>query len=132
MAELTETERLEEAAWRTAIALAGKEWDSEWIPCADVENARVREVLKARVPLLAPLSECEVTEASSMEEQLRRRFIHQPTGAPARLVRLSQIEETRDGAEVGSSYLAGSLWACRFTRRGEQWVAQWCGTTEIS
>lgn len=131
-AELTEAERMEEAAWRTSIALAGTSWDSDWVPCADVANERVHRALKARIPPLAPTSECEVAEPAAG----RARLIHRPSGSPARLVKLTSIEETIGGAVMKSSFYAGPRWGggwtCRLSREDGDWIAQWCGVDWIS
>jgi hypothetical protein len=131
-AGLTGNERLEEAVWRTTIALAGKRWDSDWTPCANVKNERVRRVLKARIPNLAPGSECVVPEPVTGSSRL----VHLPGGAPARSVQVRKVEATADRAVVRSSYYVGPLWAegwtCRFSRRDGEWVAQWCGMDWIS
>lgn len=130
--ELTEAERMEEAAWRTSIALAGTSWDSDWVPCADLANERVRRVLKARIPALAPTSECKVAEPGTG----RPRLIHQASGTPARLVKLMWIEETTGGAVMKGSYYAGPRWAggwtCRLSREDGDWTARWCGVDWIS
>lgn len=53
-ASLSDTEQLEEAAWRTALALA--RWDStvRWVPCAEVRDASVLRALRSRVPTRCP------------------------------------------------------------------------------
>lgn len=131
-AELSDAERLEETAWRTSIALAGKGWDSEWIPCADVPNERIGSVLEARFPTLVPSSECEVPQPQTA----RSRLIHRPSGSPARRVELYTVEQTPGGAMSKSSYYVGPLWAegwtCRYRRQDGQWVAWWCGMDWIS
>ncbi|TVP54292.1 MAG: hypothetical protein EA351_13505 [Gemmatimonadales bacterium] len=67
VADLTESERLEEAAWRTSIALAGQRSDSDWVPCVDVGSERVRQVLERRIPSLASATECGLSEAPRLE-----------------------------------------------------------------
>lgn len=126
IAELTEAEQLEEAVWRTTIALAGREADFEWIPCADVQNERVRLALLGRFPLLAPAAACELSAGLSSGSRL----IHRPSGSPARRVDVEGVEPTADGAEAVSSYYVeprwGGRWVCQFVRSEHGWVPRSC------
>jgi hypothetical protein len=127
---LIDEERIEEAIWRTTIALAGKAWDSNWVPCADVENERVREALLRRIPGLVPTLECERLEG------FIRQIRHIETGDPARIVRVSRIDAMPEGIEVRSGFFAGSLhaegWRCLYTEEYDGWTAQWCHVTSVS
>jgi hypothetical protein len=132
VAHLSAAERLEEAAWRTSIALAGMSSNPEWVPCATVASERIRRVLARRIPTLALISDCR----PDSEDPFRWRLVHLPGGSRAFHVRLASVEVVADGAVSGSAYIVGPQWAaswtCRYSREGGEWSAVWCGVDRVA
>ncbi len=129
VAGLTSVQRLTYAAWRTAFALAG--WTADpavaWIPCGEESDAAVRRALERRFgPLVAPARCLDPTMQSR-----RSKLFRLTSGQPARLLRIERVWLTSADEAVGDvSYLAGPLWGtvweCRFRRRGTDWTPEWC------
>ncbi len=132
---LSDEERLQEAVFRTSIALAGGAGESMegWVPCVKDAPERVRVVLKQRFPQLAPATECVLPDEGRSRQSA---LVHRLSGLPAREISVGRIERTAEGAVSTSSYYVGPLhaqgWRCYFRQVGGQWQPYWCGTEWIS
>lgn len=137
--ELTgsDEERLTLAVYRTAIAAARNGWDREeaWVACID-DPGLVRSLSQV-YPAVAPASDCAFPDPREEAVGARPGMMYAPTGAPARAVRVHQVERTSAGAARASlSWTAGPRWGARYLCMLERldglWVPRRCRMTEIS